>query len=111
MSTYLPVSLKLIDLFCSNLSEENACLMKSSLWRLPPLETDDQTETDLDEGSCVHHSSSSPLERLCDLDTAQYGKELKVSAFHPSDESRVMSIVDNYFLLFDVGESSPQASV
>lgn len=81
--------------------------MKSSIWRLPPPDVGDQTESDVDGGNGTHQSSNQPLECLCDLDTAQYGKEVKVSTFHPTDGSRIMSIVDNHFLLFDVGASSP----
>ena len=101
-----PVSSDVISTCYNTLTEESTCVMKSSLWRLPPLETDDSTDTDLDRGSGVHQSSSNPLECLCDLDTAPYGKEVKVSTFHPTDGSRVMSVVDNNFLLFDVGETA-----
>lgn len=82
--------------------------MKTSVWRLPPSENEDLTGNDVDGGNGTHHSSNNPLELLCDLDTSQYGKEVKVSSFHPTDGSRIMSVVDNHFLLFDVGESSPK---
>ncbi|XP_034243168.1 EARP-interacting protein homolog isoform X2 [Thrips palmi] len=102
-----PVSADVIST-CYNTITDNSCVMKSALWRLPPAETEDQTDVDQEGGSGSHHSSMNPLECLCELDTMQHGKEVKVSVFHPTDGSRVMSVVDNHFLLFDVGESSPK---
>lgn len=100
-----PVNQDVVSTCYNSLTEESTCLMKSSIWKLPHSELEEQNSNVEGEGGS-HHSSCGPLECLCDLDTAQYGKEVKVSAFHPTDASHIMSVVDNHFLLFDIGESS-----
>lgn len=68
--------------------------MKGALWKLPIL----------------NESSNEilKLEKLADIDTTPYGNELKIIAYHPSDESKAVSVVDNNFILWDLKNDNPQ---
>lgn len=80
---------------CYNtLNSEGICQMKGALWKLPIL----------------NESSNEilKLEKLADIDTTPYGNELKIIAYHPSDESKAVSVVDNNFILWDLKNDNPQ---
>nr|XP_018906713.1 PREDICTED: protein TSSC1 [Bemisia tabaci] len=73
-------------------SPELHCTMGSSLWRLP---NDDGTSESL-----------LPLEKVCDFDFLSHGPEVKVTAFHPTDQTKLASVVENKILLWDLGKNS-----
>ncbi|RZF41829.1 hypothetical protein LSTR_LSTR005291 [Laodelphax striatellus] len=73
--------------------EDNDCVMKSALWRMPEASPGD---------------ASTPLEQLCLFDTAQYGTQVKVTAFHPTETEQAATVVDNNVLIWDVGEATPR---
>ncbi|KAG8311912.1 EARP-interacting protein homolog [Homalodisca vitripennis] len=70
---------------------EGNCVMRTALWRLP--ESDDD---------CV------ALERLCSFDTEPHGENIKVTAFNPLDGKQAATVVDNKFLVWDLGQDSAQ---
>lgn len=69
--------------------------MKGALWKLPARQGE-------------HTNEIEQLEKLADIDTMPYGNDLKVIAYHPTDETKVVSVVDNNFVLWDLNGPSPQ---
>ena len=61
--------------------------MKGALWKIPAAH---------DINDIV------ALEKLADIDTTEYGNELKTIAYHPVDGKKAVSIVDNNFVLWDL---------
>jgi hypothetical protein len=52
------------------------------------------------------------LELLCQLDTESCGQDVKVTCFHPTDGSKVASIVDNKFVIWDLNHGDiPKVTV
>ena len=68
--------------------------MKGALWKLPMI------------GESTNEILK--LEKLADIDTTLYGNELKVIAYHPSDGTKAISVVDNNFVLWDLNNDKPQ---
>ncbi|XP_050537458.1 EARP-interacting protein homolog [Daktulosphaira vitifoliae] len=64
---------------------EKDCERYSTLWRLP--EEDGQ------------------LEKVISFPTEKYGMDIKVTSFHPTNESYMASVVDNNVLFWDVDEN------
>ena len=69
--------------------------MKGALWKLPPESNEDSNEIQ-------------QLEKLADIDTTPYGNDVKVIAYHPTDEDKAVSVVDNKFVLWDLNGANPQ---
>ncbi|KAH0950571.1 hypothetical protein HN011_004894 [Eciton burchellii] len=85
------------DIFvtCYNsLSEDGTCKMKGAIWRLPEIEeyTNDVLQ----------------LTKLADVDTTPYGTDLKTIVYHPADSKKLISVVDNNFILWDLANDGPQ---
>ena len=74
------------------LIDEGICQMKGALWKFP--ETEDVNDI-------------VPLEKLAEIDTTPFGSDLKNITYHPADESKAVSVVDNNFVLWDFS-SNPQ---
>ncbi|XP_063226400.1 EARP-interacting protein homolog [Bacillus rossius redtenbacheri] len=74
---------------CYNtLADDNTCCMRSTIWRVPQ-----QPEAG---------EAPASLEQLAQLDTEKLGRDVRITAFHPSDGSRAVSVVDNHFVLWDL---------
>ncbi|XP_066592173.1 EARP-interacting protein homolog [Prorops nasuta] len=78
----------------NSLNESGICQMKGALWHLP--EINEQL------------NDISDLNKVADIDTSEYGSDLKTIAYHPTDGTKVVSVVDNHFILWDLAESAPQ---
>ncbi|XP_012272109.1 EARP-interacting protein isoform X2 [Orussus abietinus] len=86
-----------IDKFitCYNyLNDEGICQMKGALWKMPEMKE--------------YTNDIVKLEKLDDLDTTSYGNDLKTIAYHPMDGTKVVSVVDNNFVLWDLTDSKCQ---
>jgi len=70
--------------------------MKGAIWRLPEIEeyTNDVLQ----------------LTKLADVDTTPYGTDLKTIVYHPADSKKLISVVDNNFILWDLANDGPQVS-
>lgn len=68
--------------------------MKGALWKLP--------------ATGESSNEISKLEKLADIDTTPYGNDLKIIAYHPSDGTKAVSVVDNNFILWDLKNDNPQ---
>jgi len=70
--------------------------MKGAIWRLPEMEeyTNDVLQ----------------LTKLADVDTTPYGTDLKTIVYHPTDSKKLISVVDNNFILWDLANERPQVS-
>ncbi|XP_033226535.1 EARP-interacting protein homolog [Belonocnema kinseyi] len=80
---------------CYNtLNDEGVCQMKGALWKLPMI------------GESTNEILK--LEKLSDIDTTPYGNDLKIIAYHPSDGTKAVSVVDNNFILWDLRNDNPQ---
>jgi len=78
--------------------------MKTSLWKLPESSQDTATQ-DADDEPRSNPILCSAVEEVCKFDTQTYGSDVRITTFHPTDNTRVMTVVDNHFLLWDIGES------
>lgn len=75
---------------CYNfVSNENSCSIKTGLYRLPEIENRDRVEN---------------LELITEFDTGQYGNEVKTTEFHPIDENKGVTVMENHTVLWDVSE-------
>lgn len=80
----------------STLNDEGMSIMKGALWKLP--------DGDIDTNNIEK------LNKIGDIDTTPYGNELKTIVYHPIEGDKVVSVVDNKFILWNLNEASPQAS-
>ncbi|XP_049763235.1 EARP-interacting protein homolog [Schistocerca cancellata] len=82
---------------CYNTLNEDTCCMRTALWKIPFKNT---------SATGTGDQLAPALELLCNFDTEQYGKEVKVTDFHPTDGKRAVTVVDNQFVVWDIAESS-----
>ena len=68
--------------------------MKGALWKLPELKE--------------YTNNVESLKKLADIDTTPHGTDLKTIAYHPMDSTKVVSVVDNKFILWDLTDNGPQ---
>ncbi|XP_046739844.1 EARP-interacting protein homolog [Diprion similis] len=81
---------------CYNtLNDEGICQMKGAVWKLPPTETD------------THEIQK--LGNEAEIDTTTYGSDLRIISYHPTDGTKVVSVVDNNFVLWDLAANGPKA--
>ncbi|XP_046609070.1 EARP-interacting protein homolog [Neodiprion virginianus] len=81
---------------CYNtLNDEGICQMKGAIWKLPLTETD------------AHEIQK--LENAAEIDTTTYGSDLRIITYHPTDGTKIVSVVDNNFVLWDLAASAPKA--
>ncbi|XP_076643202.1 EARP-interacting protein homolog isoform X1 [Halictus rubicundus] len=80
---------------CYNtLCDDGSCQMKGAIWKFPEL---NEYTNDVEN-----------LLKLADIDTTPYGTDLKTIAYHPTDSTQAVSVVDNNFVLWDLGNNGPQ---
>nr|CAD7416900.1 unnamed protein product [Timema poppensis] len=73
---------------CYNtLTEDNMCCMRSAIWRIPPCESD---------------TTPAKLEQLTLLETEEFGQDVKMTVFHPTDGSKAVTVVNNHFIQWDL---------
>ena len=65
--------------------------MKGALWKLPELKE--------------YTNNVESLKKLADIDTTPHGTDLKTIAYHPMDSTKVVSVVDNKFILWDLTDN------
>lgn len=85
------------DIFitCYNsLSEDGSCQIKGAIWRMPEMQ---EYTNDIED-----------LTKVADIDTVSYGADLKTIAYHPTDSTKAVAVVDNKFVLWDLFGSNPQ---
>lgn len=70
--------------------------MKGAIWRFPEIKE--------------YTNDILQLDKLADIDTTPYGTDLKTIAYHPMESKRVVSVVDNNFVLWDLAEG-PQVLI
>ncbi|XP_043278436.1 EARP-interacting protein homolog [Venturia canescens] len=75
----------------NSLNAEGACEMRGALWKLPTA----GEETD-------------QLQKLADIDTTSHGVDLKVITYNPTEESKLVSVVDDRFVLWDMSSEKAQ---
>lgn len=71
-----------------NTTDENVCLMKSVIWEM----------------------KDDALELKVRLPTEEFGNDIKQTWFHPTDSSKVLGVVDNFYLVWDVSEGGVKVS-
>lgn len=71
--------------------------MKGAIWQFPEIR--DYTNDILQ------------LNKLADIDTTPYGTDLKTIAYHPIDSKKIVSVVDNNFVLWDLSNEGPQVLI
>lgn len=74
----------------NSLSEEGICRMKGAVWKFPEIKE--------------YTNDILQLNKLADIDTTPYGTDLKTIAYHPMDSKKIVSVVDNNFVLWDLTE-------
>ncbi|KAJ9601626.1 hypothetical protein L9F63_000234 [Diploptera punctata] len=93
-----PSNPSLISTCYNTLTDQNTCSMKSAIWKLPV--TSEDAIDEVSENRDVNELLA--LEQVCQLDTQSHGQDVKVTCFHPTDGSKVASVVDNKFLIWDL---------
>ncbi|XP_054275007.1 EARP-interacting protein homolog [Macrosteles quadrilineatus] len=86
-----PSDAQLMATCYNTVSADGACVMRSALWRLP---------------DCPDNCP--PLQQVCTFDTDGHGENIKVTCFNPLDGKQAATVVDNKFLVWDLGEDSAQ---
>lgn len=89
--TSSPHDSSLVGICYNTITDDNSCLMKSAILKLPKDDISDQIEN---------------LDILVDFDTANFGSEVKTIEFHPSDETKSVCITDSQIVLWDITGSS-----
>lgn len=68
--------------------------MKGTIWKFPEIKE--------------YTNDILQLIKLADIDTTPYGTDLKAIAYHPTDSKRVVSVVDNNFVLWNLANEAPK---
>lgn len=68
--------------------------MKGAIWKFPDMKE--------------YTNDILTLNKLANIDTTPYGTDLKSIAYHPTDSKKVVSVVDNNFILWDLADKGPQ---
>ncbi|KAG8224969.1 hypothetical protein J437_LFUL009703 [Ladona fulva] len=103
-----PTDNNIISTCYNRISEgRNSCSMHASVWRIPETPEDSTGNGISDPCSATLPS----LDHLSLLDTSEYGKDVLCTVFHPTEGNRVVSVVDNQFILWDLGEGYASAKV
>lgn len=71
--------------------------MKGAIWKFPEIKE--------------YTNDILQLDKLADIDTTLYGTDLKTIAYHPIDCKKIVSVVDNNFILWDLADKGPQVSI
>ncbi|CAG2065830.1 unnamed protein product, partial [Timema podura] len=74
--------------------EDNMCCMRSAIWRIPPCETD---------------ATPAKLEQLTLLETEEFGQDVKMTVFHPTEGSKAVTVVNNHFIQWDLAAGDAKA--
>lgn len=82
---------------CITFSEEGICQMKGAIWKFPEIKE--------------YTNDILQLDKLADIDTTPYGTDLKTIAYHPTDCKKIVSVVDNNFVLWDLANKEPQVLI
>ncbi|CAB1330730.1 unnamed protein product [Coregonus sp. 'balchen'] len=92
---------------CYNKTSESRVVTCGAVWRMPP-----EWESGSHESPDDPHNSHNPqnLELLCHLDNSAHGNASCVLWEPMGDGKRVISLADNHALLWDLTESSTQAT-
>ncbi|XP_036818751.1 EARP-interacting protein homolog isoform X3 [Oncorhynchus mykiss] len=93
---------------CYNKTSESRVVTCGAVWRMPP-----EWESGSHESPDDPHNSHNPqnLELLCHLDNSAHGNASSVLWEPMGDGTRVISLADNHALLWDLTESSTQATI
>ncbi|XP_045579371.1 EARP-interacting protein homolog isoform X2 [Salmo salar] len=93
---------------CYNKTSESRVVTCGAVWRMPP-----EWESGSHESPDDPHNSHNPqnLELLCHLDNSAHGNASSVLWEPMGDGKRVISLADNHALLWDLTESSTQATI
>uniref|UniRef100_A0A8C8F982 EIPR1-like beta-propeller domain-containing protein n=1 Tax=Oncorhynchus tshawytscha TaxID=74940 RepID=A0A8C8F982_ONCTS len=93
---------------CYNKTSESRVVTCGAVWRMPP-----EWESGSHESPDDPHNSHNPqnLELLCHLDNSAHGNTSSVLWEPMGDGTRVISLADNHALLWDLTESSTQATI
>nr|XP_014003802.1 unnamed protein product [Salmo salar] len=93
---------------CYNKTSESRVVTCGAVWRMPP-----EWESGSHECPDDPHNSHNPqnLELLCHLDNSSHGNASCVLWEPMGDGKRVISLADNHALLWDLTESSTQATI
>uniref|UniRef100_A0AAY5L5B6 EIPR1-like beta-propeller domain-containing protein n=1 Tax=Esox lucius TaxID=8010 RepID=A0AAY5L5B6_ESOLU len=93
---------------CYNITSESRVVTSSAVWRMPP-----EWESGSHESPDDPHNSHNPqsLDLLCHLDNSAHGNASCVLWEPMGDGKRVISLADNHALLWDLTESSTQATI
>uniref|UniRef100_A0A8C7CZN0 EARP complex and GARP complex interacting protein 1 n=1 Tax=Oncorhynchus kisutch TaxID=8019 RepID=A0A8C7CZN0_ONCKI len=93
---------------CYNKTSESRVVTCGAVWRMPP-----EWESGSHESPDDPHNSHNPqnLELLCHLDNSSHGNASCVLWEPMGDGKHVISLADNHALLWDLTESSTQATI
>uniref|UniRef100_A0A8C7SN77 EARP complex and GARP complex interacting protein 1 n=1 Tax=Oncorhynchus mykiss TaxID=8022 RepID=A0A8C7SN77_ONCMY len=97
---------QLLSIFVA--TSESRVVTCGAVWRMPP-----EWESGSHESPDDPHNSHNPqnLELLCHLDNSAHGNASSVLWEPMGDGTRVISLADNHALLWDLTESSTQATI
>lgn len=70
-------------------NQENMCCMKTAILQLPETENPNEIEN---------------LQVVTKFDTQKCGYEIKTSEFHPNDANKMMSVMENQIVLWDISD-------
>lgn len=71
--------------------------MKGAVWQFPEIKE--------------YTNDILQIKKLTDIDTTPYGTDLKTITYHPIDTKKVVSVVDNNFVLWDLSNEGPQVFI
>lgn len=71
--------------------------MKGAIWKFPEIKE--------------YTNDILQLDKLADIDTTLYGTDLKTIAYHPMDCKKIVSVVDNNIVLWDLANKGPQVLI
>ncbi|XP_071447895.1 EARP-interacting protein homolog [Hetaerina americana] len=101
-----PTDNNVISTCFNKISEgRSSCTMHAAIWRIP--ETTEEGSGN--EGYDPCSAALPTLDQLSLLETNEYGKDVLCTVFHPTEGNRVVSVVDNHFILWDLGEGCSSA--
>lgn len=95
-----PINPDYISTCYNHLTPDGKCEMEGAIWLIPPSKGGNDSPAD------DNLSTIPSVEMITKLDTSSYGNDVKSIVWHPVEGNQLISLVDEYILLWDIGNNN-----
>jgi len=84
-------------IICFQIAANKTCSKETAIWRTP---------AEINPSEEIHN-----LEFLTRLNTESLGDDIKCSFFHPTEENKILSVIDGSYVVWDIKEAGQLCEV